>query len=394
MNAAQEFQEPPTPEPPTPKPMTRPVLDLEPASNEDGNTLLGNRWLCRGGGALLVGQTGIGKSTAVMQLVVHWALGRPCFGIHPAKPLKIVLIQAENDDGDLCEMRDGALEDLELSEVEIKLLRNNLLCVFESSRTGQDFITNTLIPILRDDKPDLVILDPALSYLGGDSNEQKTVGPFLRNFLTPVLKEHNCGALIVHHTNKFSAADRDAKKKANDFAYAGTGSAEWANWARGVLVLQAKNDIGLRELRIGKRARLGWKDADGHPTFVKLLRQSSEGEKLFFTELTAEETAEAALETPYEKALRFLPDPNSSMEKNTLVALLKTAVGCGKNKIEREIIPQLVEDGYFKRTEIPRPPKKPGIHYLRTEKTPPKPVIPFKVSHAKGVTRIDLKPCA
>src|SRR5207249_1301647 len=137
--------------------------------------------------------------------------------------------------------------------------------------------------------------------------------------LTPALKEYNCGALIVHHTNKFSAADRDAKKKANDFAYAGTGSAEWANWARGVLVLQAKNDIGLRELRIGKRARLGWKDVDGHPTFVKILRQSPEGEKLFFTELTPEEADETLLETPYEKALRFLPEPDSAMEKKARV---------------------------------------------------------------------------
>jgi hypothetical protein len=393
MSAAQEFQEPPTPEPPTPKSMTRIVLDLEPASNDDGNTLLGNRWLSRGGGALLVGQTGIGKSTVVMQLALCWALGRPCFGIHPAKPLKIVLIQAENDEGDLCEMRDGPLEHLDPSEEEIDLLRNNLFCVFESSSSGQDFITTTLIPILRDEKPDLVILDPALSYLGGDSSEQKTVGPFLRNWLTPALKEHNCGALIVHHTNKFSAADRDAKKKANDFAYAGTGSAEWANWARGVLVLQAKNEIGLRELRIGKRARLGWKDADGNPTFVKLLRQSSEGQKLFFKELTAEEADETLLETPYEKALRFLPEPGSSTEKKVLVALLKTSVGCGKNKIERGIIPQLVNDGYFKRTEIPRPPRRPCIHYLRTEKIPPKPVIPFKVSHANGVTRVDLK-CA
>ncbi len=389
MSGAQEFKEPPTP-----KPMTRVVLDLEPASNDDGNTLLGNRWLSRGGGALLVGQTGIGKSTAVMQLTLCWALGRPCFGIHPAKPLKIVLIQAENDEGDLCEMRDGPLEHLDPSEDEIDLLRNNLFCVFESSRTGQDFITNTLIPLLKDEKPDLVILDPALSYLGGDSSEQKTVGPFLRNLLSPALREHNCGALIVHHTNKFSAADRDAKKKANDFAYAGTGSAEWANWARGVLVLQAKNDIGLRELRIGKRARLGWKDADGHPTFVKILRQSPDGEKLFFTELTPEEADETLLETPYEKALRFLPQPGSSMEKKALVAFFKARVGCGENKIEREIIPQLAEGGYFKRTEIPRPPKRPWIHYLRTEKTPPNPVIPFKISYADGVTRVELKPCA
>jgi hypothetical protein len=113
---------------------------------------------------------------------------------------------------------------------------------------------------------DLLILDPALSYIGGNANEQEIVGGFLRNNLNPFLQRHNCGVLVVHHTSKPNA-ERDGKKKiANDFAYAGTGSAEWANWARAVLVLQAKNDDGLRLLQIGKRFRLGWMDAEGKPT--------------------------------------------------------------------------------------------------------------------------------
>ena len=35
--------------------------------------------------------------------------GRPLFGIVPARPLKSLLIQAENDEGDLAEMRDGVI---------------------------------------------------------------------------------------------------------------------------------------------------------------------------------------------------------------------------------------------------------------------------------------------
>lgn len=78
----------------------------------DGTELLRHRFLCRRGGALLVGPTGIGKSSFSMQAAACWALERSCFGIAPARPLRSVIIQAENDDGDMAEMRDGVLAGL------------------------------------------------------------------------------------------------------------------------------------------------------------------------------------------------------------------------------------------------------------------------------------------
>src|SRR5438876_10018284 len=105
---------------PTEKPeaVVKPLMDLEPANENDGNTLLGNRFLCRGAGLLFVGHTGVGKSTAVVQTGISWAVGRECFGIAPKRPLRILYIQAENDEGDLCEMRGGVLEHLQLSKKE------------------------------------------------------------------------------------------------------------------------------------------------------------------------------------------------------------------------------------------------------------------------------------
>ncbi len=50
--------------------------------------LLRHRYLCRGGGLLLAGPTGIGKSSLSMQFMISWALGRPVFGIEPARPIK------------------------------------------------------------------------------------------------------------------------------------------------------------------------------------------------------------------------------------------------------------------------------------------------------------------
>ena len=78
-------------------------------TENDPNNLLGQRWLCCGGSCLFVGQSGIGKSSLAMQMTVSWALGKEVFGIKPVKHLKSLLIQAENDFGDVSEMLRGTV---------------------------------------------------------------------------------------------------------------------------------------------------------------------------------------------------------------------------------------------------------------------------------------------
>jgi hypothetical protein len=356
-----------------PEPLVRRLVDLVAPCADDPNTLLGNRFLCCGGGLLFVGSSGIGKSTAVIQMGISWAIGRPCFGITPAKSLKMLYVQAENDEGDLSEMRDGVLEHFnEVESDEQAKLQENFVCVFESCRTGVELLS-TLDVLLENHSPDLLILDPALSYIGGDANQQETVGGFLRNLLNPLLQRHKCGALIVHHTNKPNA-ERDGRKKvANDFAYAGTGSAEWANWARAVLVLTAKDDDGLRELRIGKRFRLNWRDINGKRTVVKLLRQNTEGGALFYRELSATETIlMSGNVSPTDKVLRagILPEVGESIEKQILIARITARKICGRDKARDEVIPSLIDDCYLADKEVARSGKRPAIHLVRIEKHP------------------------
>ena len=84
-------------------PVMKRLNELKRFTENDPDELLKNRYLCKGGGALWVAQTGIGKSSAELQAAILWAIGRPFFGIAPARPLKSLIIQAENDDGDLAE---------------------------------------------------------------------------------------------------------------------------------------------------------------------------------------------------------------------------------------------------------------------------------------------------
>jgi hypothetical protein len=75
---------------------------------EDPTQLLGKRWICRGGSALWVGSSGLGKSVLCMQAAITWAIAESFFGINPhGNGLKSLIIQAENDEGDVAESIQG-----------------------------------------------------------------------------------------------------------------------------------------------------------------------------------------------------------------------------------------------------------------------------------------------
>ena len=85
---------------------------------------------------------------------------------------------------------------------------------------------------------DLLVIDPLFSFIGADiGKEQGIISQWLRNGLNTVLRTHNIGAFIVHHTNKPSKTLTPEDQNFNS-AYAYAGSAELANWARGILVLE------------------------------------------------------------------------------------------------------------------------------------------------------------
>ena len=271
-------------------PVGRSLGELVRPTAKDKTELLKCRYLCRGGGLLLVGPTGVGKSSLAMQAMVLWALGREAFGIEPAGPLKSLLIQAENDDGDLAEMRDGVIAGLSLTEAEAKQATDNVIVWREDERTSLRFFSEVVRPLLAQHRPDLLWIDPALSYLGGETNSQVAVGVFLRNQLNPLLREFNCAVVIVHHTNKPPTGREKGEWQAGDFAYLGSGSAEWANWARAVLALRGIGSNVVFELRAGKRgSRLGWQEADGSKSFVRLIAHARDPGVICWREADASE---------------------------------------------------------------------------------------------------------
>lgn len=254
-------------------------------TENDPNCLIGKRWLCRGGSCLLVGSSGIGKSSLAVQIGISWALGKDCFGIPIAEKysetgLKVLLIQAENDDGDNAEILRGVVEGMGLNEFENKkefeLLNNNFFIYRDATHTGFKFIEN-LQRLIDRYRPDIVILDPLLSFVGGDISKQEVCGQFLRNWLNPIAQASGCAWLCVHHTGKPST-DKDARKNwvFTDWAYLGLGSSELVNWTRAAMILR-QIDQDHFELRLAKRgSRACAKTLNGYPTNIVYLKHNPE----------------------------------------------------------------------------------------------------------------------
>lgn len=251
-------------------------------TGNDPNNVLGKRWLCRGGSLVIVGQSGVGKSSLCMQLMILWALGRPAFHITPVTPLRSLLIQAENDIGDLAEMYQGVRQGMELTAKEEALLDERIIIYRDTTRTGEAFV-DLAGKLVEQHKPDLVWVDPLLNYIGDEISEQRVISDFCCRMLNGISLRTGVIWCLLHHTGKPS---RDPKASshwtASDLAYSGLGSSALTNWSRETLVLvRIKTPAGtpptFQFSATKRRMRAGFLSTAGDPTDTIFLRHSNRG---------------------------------------------------------------------------------------------------------------------
>ena len=248
-------------------------LDCQPNREK---TLLGARYLCREGGMLFVGPSGIGKSSASIQQDILWSLGKPAFGLAPSKPLKIVAVQAEDDEGDIHEMVDGVCKHLDLTPQEKAEAQERCIYILHKSLTGENFIA-FIERVLEKHRPDIIRINPLLAYLGGDIIDTTVTAKFLRNGLNPLLEKYQCASIIVHHTPKTNYRNTE-EWKAADWAYAAAGSADITNWARAILVMDATHTPGVFIWLAAKRGRrIGWCNEFSEPIQTRYFSHSATG---------------------------------------------------------------------------------------------------------------------
>ena len=189
-------------------------------------------------------------------------------------------------------MRDGALAAMEpLEPDEIELIRSNVLIAEERCHAGLAFFSSVLRPLLDLHRPDILFINPAFSYLAGDSNSGGDVGEFLRLGLNPLLEEFDCGAVVFHHTNKLPATESERMRDFNP-VYAASGHNEWNNWPRVAIAMVPTADPDITVLIASKRPKAaGWRDADGKLTFRTYIQRSADPARPAWTMISKQESA-------------------------------------------------------------------------------------------------------
>lgn len=250
--------------------------------SNDPNSVLGNRWLCRCGSLVIVGQSGTGKSSLCMQLMILWALGREAFGIAPTRgqPIKSLLIQAENDIGDLAEMYQGVRQGMGLTREEERLLETRIIIYRNTTHTGPGFV-QVMAKLIDRHKPDVVWVDPLLNFIGDDISDQKVISEFCCNQLNAI--SHRTGVIwaLLHHTGKPSKDPKAGSHwTGSDLAYSGLGSSALTNWAREMAVIQRVfvpdgTPPTFQFSMTKRRKRAGLRDMDENSTDAIFVRHSA-----------------------------------------------------------------------------------------------------------------------
>lgn len=205
----------------------------------DPTNVLGNRWLCRGGSLVMAGQAGTGKSALMMQAAINWTLGQDFFGIKTKDGMKMrtLVIQAENDAGDVAESMQDQIDGLHLDQDERNELKERMFIYRESVATGKEF-GDVLRKLVIQHQATICFVDPLMAFVGADISETAEAAKFLRHIIQPILNETGVIIVFMHHTGKpKSSKDKEGQTMA-DLAYQLFGSSEVTNWAREIACLQ------------------------------------------------------------------------------------------------------------------------------------------------------------
>jgi hypothetical protein len=332
------------------------LLEYSQREINHSDTLLGNRWLCRGGGAVIVGSSGIGKSTLAIQSAVLWACSRTALGIKTPRAHRVLIVQAEDDEGDCTEMT-RMVRHLDLTEDHLKLIGENTRIEFLNDKTGYEFVSR-LDQLLTSWPCDIVIINPLSAYLGADTKDEEKVNQFLRKWLNPVLTAHKVGVVFIHHTPK--TTNRDTSNwKGTDWMYSGSGVAGITNWARAYLVIDPAGTHGVFRFIAAKRGeRLGWSEF--------WWAHSREDGKLVWLPADRDQIAlaiESSKAQP-EDLLTLVPilDPISQDQ----LFQVASERNFGQKKI-RQFLNILEEKGEIFRHKIPREGVKAAVGYSQSE---------------------------
>ena len=270
----------------------------------------GRRWLCEGYAVSIVGFSGTGKSSLMMQIATSWALGQSVFGLAPVRPLRTLILQAENDGGDIAEAWQGST--CKMTSTQKAALKENIAIVRDTRHIGSAF-PDFLESLIVRHRAEVVWIDPLLAYAGFDIADQSLTTEWLRTQVDPVLKRTKCAMIYMHHTTKPKSADDLDSMTPSQLAYLGAGSAEWVNYSRDAgFLYRTKGEPARYKFGFSKRSsRCGLLDINNERAksgFVYLQHSQEEDVLRWEYAPTAGEVAPSRTDSSPAKGPRSRPD--------------------------------------------------------------------------------------
>lgn len=335
-----------------------------PTETPPEDVILGNGWLRRGDIANLISTAGAGKSVAVIQAAIAWGLGLPYLGITPPRPLRILLFSGEDDKVTLGQCREGlkqyadVITGRDLTESDLEPLKETVRTEFIREHVGMSFHTQ-LARLLREEPADLVIINPLLSYIGGEI--VANASEWLRGGLMPVLQTHDCAALIAHHTNKMGAKGWDEI----DDTYSAIGGSEMANIPRSILTLRPTPAPGLSVVTVSKRQTTGWRDEAGNfetkfyvqrsgnperPAWIPI--PPTDAEEMIAEAKPEKKEAGASKKAPPEKVAEIVNNSRSEVSRKDLIARTANYCDC-KHRTAQDAVVEAERKGLIVSTSKP-----------------------------------------
>jgi AAA domain len=237
-------------EKPLPAYETISLIELAEEQDDPKLNLLGEGYLRRGMGMMIVGPSEVGKSSPSIQLSIEWGCHFQNPIIKSRRALRVIIVQSEDDRQDAREMA-RVYRKLGLSEEQINKVRRNTRFIRWRGSKGEDLIKLLDTEIERKGKADLVIVNPLSAYAEEGVMSQKFNRQFLYEAVDPFLDRHSLAIIFVHHTPKFR--DDDRERSYYEQLYAGAGDATLTNWPRASLFIVPTGTPEVFRFQAGKR---------------------------------------------------------------------------------------------------------------------------------------------
>jgi len=259
---------------------------------DDPNVLIYGPWLERGGSAFWVSTAGTGKSIGCMQMAHAMSAGKPFCGLRPRGRLKFWIFQSEDSSRRLAQDRIDVRAELaeQYPDEDWNKIGRSVKVVKLTGKTGVVFLREVdgllTMAAAAGEKPDVIVLNPFLAFVGGPIVDGGYITPFLRGGiiereytegLQALLERHGVGVLIFHHTPKPPNEKELKSWMTSAFPeYQGSGSSDLTNWGRSfVTMMKVPDHPNMVCVTAGKNgAELGWDRIGG--AFRRYMAYSSE----------------------------------------------------------------------------------------------------------------------